>query len=286
MIPFLYRRPETLDEAVALLTEHGADARVQSGGTDLLVGLRKGKYRTGMVVDLKRIRELDASIGETDGTIRFGALAVMADIVRDERVRRYFPSLVDAAEVVGSIQIRNRATLPGNICNASPAADTVPSLLVYGATVVLYGSEGERRLSLADFFVGPGKTVRRPEEIVTAVEVPVPSRRHGDSFQRLTRRKGVDLATINLACRIEADYDTTMAFGAVGPTPVLVHDETGRVAAPDASEEERTEALERMFAKASPISDVRGSREYRLAMLDRLSRLGLAQAIERLAATA
>lgn len=284
MIPFLYSRPETIDAAVALLDEHGPDARVEAGGTDLIVGLRKGKFRAAMVVDVKRVRELDATIDESGGTFRIGALATIADICRDAGVNRHFPALVEAGSIVGSIQIRNRATLPGNICTASPAADTVPVLLVYGATVVLFGPDGERRLPLSEFFVGPGKTVKHHAEIVTAVEIPVPSGRNGTAFERLTRRLGVDLATVNLACRVDQDYATTMAFGAVAPTPVVVSDESGRFAAPDASEDERTAALTTMLERTSPITDVRGGRDYRAAMLVEMGRIGLGHALERLAA--
>lgn len=282
MIPFRYERPDTLSDAVSLLREYGEDARVHAGGTDLLVGLRKGKFQAKCVIDLKHIRELDGEIRASNGSIRFGALTVMTDLTADERVRKHFPALVDAAAVVGSIQIRNRATVAGNICNASPAADTVPPLLVYGTTVTVSGADGERRVPLEEFFVGPGKTVRELDEIVTELEVQLPKGPVGASFARLTRRLGVDLATINLACLVDSSRHTRFAFGAVGPRPILVRDESGRLAAADAGEDDRAKVLKELLSQTSPISDVRSQKDYREAMLIKLSKRAFGEALERM----
>src|SRR3989337_4437228 len=135
MRAFAYERPTTLQGAVALLAEHGSGARLLGGGTDLIIRLRDGSIAPRIVVDLKRIAELDGQIREHDGGLTIGARAVMTDIAADGRIRRDYRALAEAAAVVGSVQIRNRATLAGNICNASPAADTAPALLVYGADV-------------------------------------------------------------------------------------------------------------------------------------------------------
>jgi carbon-monoxide dehydrogenase medium subunit len=208
----------------------------------------------------------------------------MADIESDARVRAHFPALVEAASTVGSIQIRNRATLAGNICHASPAADTAPALLVYGAEVNLASARGTRRLPLAEFFLGPGRTALKPAELVTSIDLPLVNERHGAAFARLTRRRGVDLATINLCCRVDAGGRTRFAYGAVGPHPFLVADDSGLLADPKASDAARDEVLLRLLTQASPISDVRGSREYRRAMLLVMSRRALHTSIERLSA--
>jgi CO/xanthine dehydrogenase FAD-binding subunit len=282
MIPFRYERPDTLADAISLLREYGEDARVQAGGTDLLVALRKGKFQAKCVIDLKHIRELDGEIRASNGTIRFGALTVMTDLSSDERVRKHFPALVDAASVVGSIQIRNRATVAGNICNASPAADTVPPLLVYGTAVTLRGTQGERRVPLEEFFVGPGKTVRALDEIVTELEVQLPTEPVGAAFARLTRRLGVDLATINLACLVDSSRHTRFGFGAVGPRPILVREDSGRLAAADATEDDRASVLNELLSHTSPISDVRSQKDYREAMLVTLSKRALGDALGRM----
>ena len=174
MRAFAYERPTRLDDAVALLGEHGPEARLLAGGTDLIIRLRDGSIRPRIVVDLKRIAELDGAIREADGHLTIGARTVMTDIAADERIRREYEALAEAASVVGSVQIRNRATLAGNICNASPAADTAPALLVYGASVIVAGPAGTRRIPIDEFFVRSGVTTLARGELVTAIELPRP----------------------------------------------------------------------------------------------------------------
>ena len=158
----------------------------------------------------------------------------MTDIAEDPLVRRHFPALAEAAAVVGSVQIRNRATLAGNVCNASPAADTAPPLLVYGASVVAAGPGGTRRIPVDDFFVKSGVTTLARGELVTAIELPVPARRMGAAHVRRTRRRGHDLASVTLCCGVDDAGVTRLAYGSVGPRPVLRVDETGVLADPAA----------------------------------------------------
>lgn len=282
MHPFSYARPATLAETLALLDEHGPDAWLLAGGTDLVVGLRNGAIRPRVVIDLKRIADLPPLISADGDRLTISATAVLADLQEDERVRRWFPGLVEAAATVGSIQIRNRATLAGNVCHASPAADTAPALLVYGAEVNLASGRGTRRVPVDEFLVGPGKTVLGRGELVTSIELPVARERPGVTFARLTRRRGVDLATINLCCRVDPSGRTRFAYGAVGPRPFLVGDESGVLADPAASDAAKDAVLLRLLSQASPITDVRGSREYREAMLLVMSRRALRTSIDRL----
>jgi carbon-monoxide dehydrogenase medium subunit len=202
----------------------------------------------------------------------------MTDIIGDGRIRAWFPALVEAALTVGSVQIRNRASLTGNICNASPAFDTGPALLVHDAVVVLSGRDGERRVPVADFVLGPRRTDLRRGELATAVELPIPETPVRTKFARLTRRRGVDLATLSLCCAVGARR-TRFAFGAVAPRPFAVDDDSGVLADPAAPEEAREEVLRSMTAQASPITDVRGGADYRQAMLLVLSRRALAAAL-------
>jgi CO/xanthine dehydrogenase FAD-binding subunit len=276
--PFRYLRPHTFEEMFAVLAEQGAGARLLAGGTDLIVRLRLGHFTPTVVVDVKHVSGLTAEIVETDGAMRIGAGAVMTDIIGDRRIRAHFPALVDAASVVGSVQIRNRATLAGNICNASPAADTAPALLVYGAAVNLTGASGERRVPLADFFTGPGRTVMKPGELVTSIDLPLPAAGTGAAFGRITRRYGVDLATINLCCLVAADGRTRFAFGAVGPRPFVVEDRSGTLANPASPAGARDAVLAELISHATPISDVRADADYRAAMLHVMSRRALEQA--------
>ena len=281
MRPFAYARPNGLSEALSLLAEHGPGARLLAGGTDVLVRLRLGHMRPKIVVDVKHIGALGSDVVETDAGLRIGARAVLTDIIADERIQRHFPALVEAATSVGSVQIRNRATLAGNICNASPAADTAPVLLVHGATINVIGSAGPRRVPLDEFFIGPGQTVLGPSELVESIDLPFPSDVSGSAFGRVTRRRGVDLATVNLCCLVTGSGNVRFAFGAVGPRPFVVEDDTGALL-DRSGRGSQNAALDRLLAQATPISDVRANRDYRVAMLAVMSRRALDAATGRL----
>src|SRR5439155_2164908 len=238
-------------------------------------------------LDVKRIEDRNAEIREVDGRIQFGALATMTDIVGDDRMRRDYLALTEAALFVGSVQIRNRATLVGNMCNASPAADTAPAMLVYGAEVVARGTAGERRIPLADFFVRSGVTTLARGELVEAIEIPAATRPRGSVHLRRTRRRGHDLASVTLAVSVTPDAVTRVAYGSVGPRPVLVLDDTGLLADPTAPAADKVRRLEMLFAGASPSpTSMRASPQYRLAMLHVLGLRAVATAIERLASGA
>ena len=283
MKEFAYARPQTIGEAVALLDEYGPDARLLAGGTDLVIGFRDGSIRPKLVIDLKRIDELRPAIEETNGSISISASTVMADIARHPAVQKHFPALVEAAQVVGSVQIRNRATLAGNICNGSPAADCAPPLLVYDAVAVIVGPNGERRMPIDDFIVGPGKTALERGELVSAFELPIPDRPFGCAYTRLTRRWGTDLASITLCCGVESTGTTRLAYGSVGPRALLVIDKSGVLADPDTADEVKAPVLDEVFAQASPsVRSMRASPDYRLAMLRVLGARALQTAIDRL----
>ncbi len=282
---FAYERPTSLAEAVALLDAHGPDARLLAGGTDLIIRLRDGSARPAVVIDVKRIAEINSTIREEAGLLTIGATAVVTDIATSEPIRRHFEALAEAAAVVGSVQIRNRATLAGNICNASPAADTAPALLVYEAVIVAAGPKGTRRIAIDDFFVRSGVTTLGRGELVTAIELPVPSHRMGAVHLRRTRRRGHDLASVTLCCAVDEAGTTRLAYGSVGPRPVLAVDDSGVLADPEAPEDARAAILERMFAGASPsVRSMRAGPEYRLAMLRVLGSRAVEAAVARLAA--
>ncbi len=281
MQAFGYERPQTLDRAVALLDALGADARPLAGGTDLIIGVRQRTRLPKVVVALKAIPELRPEIRLADGQVSISADTVMSELAADERIRAQFPALAEAAAVVGAVQIRNRATLAGNICNASPAADTAPPLLAYGAQVVAYGPGGTRRIPIEAFFAGPGQTTLARGELVVAIELPLPARPAGSAFGRLTRRRGADLATVSACVAVDGSGVTRLGFGAVGPRPLLAADTGGVLADPGSDPDEQAGTLARLVMAASPISDVRASREYRLSMLGVLSQRVLRAALAR-----
>lgn len=267
MKPFDYIQPQTLAEAIAARSEHGDGARLLAGGTDLTVGLRHGHISTAMVIDLKAVAELAPDILRDASRLRVSAGTTMTMLENYLETEGLFPALRDAAAVVGSIQIRNRATLAGNICNASPAADTVPVLAALDATVEISGSRGTRRIAVADFIQGNRKIDLGDSEIVTAVEIPLPDGPLGSAFDRITRRRGVDLATTNMCCTINDTGQTVIAFGAVSPRPLVLREADGILADPETPEPDRAACINELAQRASPISDVRASAEYRTAML-------------------
>jgi carbon-monoxide dehydrogenase medium subunit len=275
---FGYARPQYLAEAFDILDSYGPDARPLAGGTDLVVGVRTGRIAPRMLVDLKQITDLASGISSTDGRVSIAAATTLTDIIADDLIRQHFPALVQAAGTIGSVQIRNRATLTGNVCNASPAADTAPALLAYGAEVVLVSRPGSRLVPLEEFFLGPRRTSLRTGEIAAGVQIPVPVARTGSQFARLTRRRGVDLATISLCCTV-GTRATRFAFGAVGPKPFVLRDDSGLLASPASEPAARLAMLRDFVGAATPISDLRGSRQYRQAMLLTLSQRALTRAI-------
>jgi carbon-monoxide dehydrogenase medium subunit len=284
MQPFSYARPTSLAEAIALLDERGPDARVLAGGTDLIIRLRDGSATPSLVVDVKRVAELAPGIRAEGDTLVIGATTVMTEIAAHPVIRRDLAALAESAAVVGSVQIRNRATLGGNLCNASPAADTAPALLVHGAVARVAGPGGERRIPLDELFVRSGVTTLARGELLTAVEIPPPpAGRIASAHQRRTRRRGHDLASVTVACGVDAAGTTRVAFGSVGPRPLLRVDAAGVLADRGASPEAKAAAFEAIFADASPSArSMRAGPEYRLAMLRVLGRRALATALERL----
>lgn len=281
MRSFTYERPVTLAGAIGLLERHGDAARPLAGGTDLIIRLRDGTLQPEVVVDLKRVAELQPSILERGGVLAISAGSVMTDIAAHPTVRERFTSLAEAAAVIGAVQIRNRATLAGNICNASPAADTATPLLVHDARVVAAGPNGERHIAIDDFFVRSGVTVLQRGELVTAIELPMPAARVGSVHLRRTRRRGHDLASVTLSCAVDEAGTARLAYGSVGPRPYLAVDTSGLLADVTAGDA-RDALLEELLDRASPSPrSMRSSPDYRLAMLRVLARRGLATAIER-----
>ncbi len=285
MRPFAYERPERLADAVALLHRHGAAARPLSGGTDLIIRLRDGTLRPDVVVDVKGIAELDDAVRDEPEGLHIGALATMTTLAADARIRRDHQALAEAAAVVGSVQIRNRATLAGNVANASPAADTVPSLLVDGALVTLAGPGGTRTVPADELFVRSGVTTMAPGELITGIALPTTTVARGTVHVRRTRRRGHDLASVTIACAVAADGVTRLAYGSLGPRPVLVIDDTGVLADARADDRAKLARLESLFVGATPSArSLRASPDYRLAMLHVLGLRAVSTAIDRLAA--
>jgi carbon-monoxide dehydrogenase medium subunit len=273
-----YYRPTTRADALAALAEAGERGRPLVGGTDLLVGLRHHTVEPELLVDLKGVTDLPEPIAVTDGGVRIGATYTLGELVAQPVVREWYPALVEAALTVGSVAIRNRASLVANSCNASPAADTAPPLLVHGARVTIASLDGDRTASLDEFFLGPRRTLCGPGELVTRIDLPRPAPGSGSAFRRLTRRRGVDLATVSVAAGVGTDGGVVLGMGAVGARPLRT-ESAGPVDVADATALDA--ALDELLSVATPISDVRGSREYRLATLRVLTTRAVLAAADR-----
>src|SRR3954469_23054804 len=215
-----YYRPTSTADALAALATEGGGTRALVGGTDLLVGLRHHTIEPALIVDLKTIRDLPEPIAVGDAGIRVGPTMTMGELAAHPVVREWYPALVEAALTVGSVAIRNRASLIGNACNGSPAADTAPALLVHGASVTIESTKGSRTAPLSEFFLAPRRTLCGPGELVTRLDIPRPEDGSGSASRRLPRRRGVDLATVSVAAGVDRDGRVVLGLGAVGPRPI------------------------------------------------------------------
>jgi carbon-monoxide dehydrogenase medium subunit len=266
-----YERPGTVAEAAALLAAGGGTARVLAGGTDLVIALRGG-LPCDVLVDVKHIPELGRIGWTADGALELGACVLVQEVAEDERVRRVFPALAEGAEAIGSLQIRYRATVAGNLSNASPCMDTAPPLLVLDGRLRVVGPRGTREAPLADFFLGVRQTALAPGELITAVVVPPPAKGLASGFDKIKRTRGHDLAVVNSAAAWDPNAGTLrVAIGSCAVRPALVPALTGVGPGADPSA-----AGERLAALAlehiRPIDDVRGSAEYRREMTAALCR--------------
>ena len=285
MKKFDYVKPKTLAEASAFMVEHDGEARLYAGGTDVLILMRSGFITPQYVVDIKEIPGLrDISFDETAG-LTIGAAATLNAVASSPIISKKFGLLAEAAETVGSYQVRNRATIGGNICNASPSADTVPALLSLGAMAWVFGGGEEKAVPLYAFFTGPGETVLGPGDILTSIQVPLPPAGSAYRYLKLGRVRAADLALVGVAVLgfPQADnpsgYGFRIALGAVAPTPIRAP-EAEAVLAESVGDEAIEQAALAATRTARPISDVRASAEYRSAMVRILARRGIEEVLE------
>lgn len=289
MRPFDYHAPTSLNDVVALLRQHGPHASVLAGGTDLLVEIKEALRRPQHVVNLKRVPGLDRLGHDAGRGLHIGALVRVRDLETSADVQRHHAGLWQAARELGSIQVRCRATLAGNVCRASPSADTLPPLIADGALVHTHGADGERRIPAEDFFTGPGRTVLGPDEVVTGFTLPAPAPRSGKAYLKHGRRKAMELATVGVAVSLAlADDgsvdDLRIVLGAVAPTPIRARRAEDQMRGERLISPGLLEVVARTaMAESSPISDVRASAEYRRRMVGVLTRRAIELALQRAA---
>lgn len=280
---FEYFEPATLAEAVVLLGRCNGKASVLAGGTDLLVEIKEHLRRPDYVVNIKQIPGMAELSYDAERGLRFGALVTSRAIELSPVVQEKYPGLAQSVRELGSIQVRNRATVVGNICRASPSADTLPPLIADGASAKIYGPAGERVVLLEEFFTGPGQTVLKPDELVTAITIPPPPPRTGRIYIKHGRRKAMELATVGVAVSLTLAGDlcreVRIALGAVAPTPIRARRAESLLRNQAIDERLVAAAAGTAMGEARPIGNVRSSAEYRRQMVEVLTRRALEHAV-------
>jgi carbon-monoxide dehydrogenase medium subunit len=280
-----YEAPHSLDQAVALLAGEQGDARVLAGGTDLLVQMKTDLIDPVLIVDIKGIAEL-REIKEEAGGFRIGAAVAGAELKEHAKLKATWPGVVEAANLIGSTQIQGRASMGGNLCNGSPAADSVPALIAAGAKVSIVGPKGRREAPVEDIMTGPRKLSLTKGEIVTSFILPPKPARTGDAYLRFIPRTEMDIAVVGCGICLTLDASgactaARVSLGAVAPRPLLV----GPAAAALIGTKVDDAALKKLDLAASaacqPIDDKRGTKEYRIKVAGVLARRVAQIAVER-----
>lgn len=283
MRSFDYAAPTTVAEAVALLAKTPG-ARPLAGGTDLITQIKEGRRHTELVMDIKRIPALHRCEFTPEAGLVVGAAVPCVRLQESEDVRRHYPALAYVCSLIGSYQIQSRAGLGGNLCNASPSADGIPPLIVLGATALVAGPEGERTVPVAGFCTAPGQTILQPGELLVELRVPAPAPRSGAAYQRFIPRNEMDIAVAGAASALALDEagrirTARIALAAVAPTPLPVPEAEALLVGQAPSPELFEQAGAAAAAACRPISDVRGSAEYRRHLVGVLTRRTLAAAL-------
>ena len=283
---FAYYEPKSLTETFELQRQHQGSLALMAGGTDLINQMEKGNKTPLHVANLKTIDDQSLTeIASSDGQdLSIGSLVTVGEVENSSLVREKFPVLAQAAGVLGTVQVRNRGTVGGNICNASPAADMVPSLICLGAQAVIVGPQGERRVALEDFFTGPGQTVLGTEEVLTAIKIPAGTSAAGSVYLKHTVRKALDLAIVGVGATVALDPSSKactsarIVLGAVASTPLLV-DKAAQILVGGPLDDDRIQsACQAATEAAQPIDDLRSTAEYRKHMVGILVGRAVSQA--------
>ena len=283
---FQYLAPDKLHEAAQLMAAHAGAAQLLAGGTDLLIFMRNGRKSPEVVIDAKKIPELTRLRLDAD-RLTIGAAVSCRTVWENKEISARFPALADAATLIGGIQVQGRATFGGNLCNAAPSADTVPPVIVYGATAHILSARGERDLPVEEICTGPGQTSLAPDEILVSLSIPAPPANSGAAFLRFIPRNEMDIAVANAAACVELDeagatFKTArIAIGAVAPTPLFVAAAGAALNGRPVNDDTIADAAHIARDAASPINDMRGTVEHRLQLVEVLTSRALRQAIDR-----
>lgn len=285
MQAFDYITADSVDQVIALLSEHD-DARILSGGTDLIVGLREGRLQTSLVIDVKRVAETTALTYDETSGLTLGAAVPCRRMVNDRAVAAAYPGLMDAATLVGGVQIQGRASMGGNLCNASPAADSIPALIAHYAAANVAGRGGTREIPVEDFCIAPGRNALEPGEFLVSMQMAAPQPGFGAAYLRFIPRNEMDIAVVGCGASVQLSDDGStfdairVALAAVAPKPLLV-EAVEALAGEPATDETIEEAARLAREAATPISDMRGTAAYRKHLAGVMTKRTLKRALER-----
>ena len=287
MQDFTYVTAESVDEVIKLLAEKGDMARVLSGGTDLLVALREGRRKADLVVDVKRLKETSEMSYDAQQGLTLGAAVPCHRMYDDKALSKNYPGLIDAAGLIGGVQIQGRASMGGNLCNASPAADSIPALIAHSALCNVAGPNGRRQIAVEDFCIAPGRNALQNGEFLVSLQIPSPKAGFGASYLRFIPRNEMDIAVVGVGASVQLDESRSkivsarIALGAVAPKPLFIPAAGESLAGKAISDAAIEEAARIAQAAATPITDMRGTAEYRKHLAAVLTRRALQKAIER-----
>lgn len=287
MKDFSYSAAATIDEAVSLLAAGGDRARVLAGGTDIIVQLREGMREADTIVDVKKIPELASYSYDPKRGLRLGAAVPCYRLYEDPQIKAAYPGLTDAAQIIGGWQIQGRASIGGNLCNSSPAADSIPALIVYDAICHIAGPSGSRQVPVAEFCTGVARNCLARGEFLVALELPAPAAKSSAHYLRFIPRNEMDIAVVGAGAWVKLSGDgrtidkARVALGAVATTPLLAQEASDWLAGQPATAESFKQAGELARKIAKPISDRRGTAEYRLHLVGVLTQRALAEATAR-----
>jgi CO/xanthine dehydrogenase FAD-binding subunit len=274
---FDYYEPKTVEEACRLLVEFGGDASIFAGGTDLIPKMKNGLIRPKCIVNIKKIPDLDFVKGDGETVLSIGALTLISELATHPLLLERFPVIATAARSIGSLQVRNLATLGGNLCNAAPSADMAPGLLVMDAFVKVTGPSGDREMPLEEFFIGSGRVNLRKGELLTEIHVPFPSANTKQLYLKHSVRRAMDIAIVGVAVSLSFEEETgvcrkaRIALGAVAPTPVRAKSTEEIILGKRLGRIPLTMVGDTVSREVAPITDVRGSAGYRSDMVSKLT---------------
>lgn len=284
-----YHRPLTLEACLQAFARHGGEGRALAGGTDLLPQMRAGRLTNQSVIDLKHVPDLNALRYDPEDGLTLGAAVPCYRIYGDAAISAAYPGLIDAVSMIGGIQIQGRASVGGNLCNAAPSADAVPPLIALRATCRIASVRGERELPVEDFCIAPGRNAMQPEEVLVSLHLPPPPARSGACYIRFIPRNEMDIAVAGAGVSVTLDNgafrDARVALASVAPTPLLVEEAGAALRGQPVGREAVGRAAAAAKAAARPITDMRGTADYRRNLCEVLTRRALERAVERAGGT-